>query len=64
MVVEELSSEERFVLSQISWRLLTTMRPEEEAACERLEAEGLLNKVANGRWELTAAGRFRAACGR
>lgn len=48
-VTEDLSSMERYILSQISWNALAKLTAEDEAACRRLEAEGLLTKSLTGR---------------
>ena len=64
MIIEDLSSEERYVLSRLNWQSTAELTDEDKIVCRQLEAKGLLSKVAKGGWELTPAGRFRAACGR
>ena len=57
-VTDDLSSEERYILSHLSWNALAKLTAEHQSACRRLEAEGLLTTVANGSWALTGSGKF------
>lgn len=58
------TAEERLILSQLRWGVLTPPGPDDEKICRRLEAQGLITKIANGRWALTLSGGLTAAFGR
>lgn len=64
MPIDILAAEERLVLGQLRWGAAIDPRPEDEKICRRLEAQGLIVKVANGRWALSGAGGLSAAVGR
>jgi hypothetical protein len=64
MSIDVTAAEERLVLSQLRWGSLTPLGPEDEKICRRLEAQGLVTKIANGRWAPTASGGVTAAFGR
>lgn len=63
MRMDILAAGERLVLSQLRWGAADEPYPEDEKICRRLEAQGLIVKVANGRWALTGAGGLIAAFG-
>lgn len=63
MPIDILVAEERVVLAQLRWGAASDPRPEDEKICRRLEAQGLVVRVANGRWALTGAGGLTAAFG-
>lgn len=63
MPIDILAAEERLILGQLRWGAAVDPRPEDDKICRRLEAQGLIVKVANGRWALTGAGGLTAAFG-
>lgn len=63
-VTKDLSSEERYILSHLSRNALAKLTAEDQSACRRLEAGGLLTKVVHGSWALTASEKFLASGGR
>jgi len=64
MSTDVTAAEERLILSQLRWGTLTPPSPDDEKICRRLEAQGLITKIANGRWAPTSSGGLMAAFGR
>jgi hypothetical protein len=63
MSTDVLAAEERLVLIQLRWGTMAQPGPDDETICRRLEAQGLITKVAHGGWDVTSLGKSIATPG-
>jgi len=64
MSIDVLAAEERLVLIQLRWGASAPLGPDDEKICRRLEAQGLITKIADGGWASTSLSGLMAALGR
>jgi len=57
MSTDLLAAEERLVLIQLRWGTAIPSDSDDEKICRRLEAQGLITKIAHGGWEMTSLGK-------
>ncbi|SFT72527.1 hypothetical protein SAMN05192563_1003257 [Paraburkholderia aspalathi] len=61
MSTDVLAAEERLVLIQLRWGAAASPGSDDEKICRRLEAQGLITKIAHGGWALTSLGQSMTA---
>jgi hypothetical protein len=57
MSPDVLTAQERLVLIQLRWGPAPSTDSDDEKICRRLEAQGLITKIARGGWEITTLGK-------
>jgi len=63
MSTDVLAAEDRLVLIQLRWGTTIPPGSDDEKICRRLEAQGLITKIAHGGWDVTSLGKLMAAPG-